>query len=171
MRAWEVSDKGYYQLWSGGPACSEQNAHKWVQSSEGQRLGLVDMEMCRAQNINLRSKDLRKETVQTPPPHPTTSTQTQQKSPWASEQHLLMTTKYSVISNNKQGHNNNNKRSPDIFGKFVVGLYISWNLNLLFLLFKSKNSKQANYLSSMNFSYCLIYRFGTSQKIRQHGHL
>ena len=39
------------------------------------------------------------------------TTETQQQPLWASEQHSLMTTKYSVISNNKQGHNNYNNNN------------------------------------------------------------
>ena len=39
--------------------------------------------------------------------NPTHPTETQQQPLWASEQHSLLTTKYSMISNNKQDHNNN----------------------------------------------------------------
>ena len=56
-----------------------------------------------------------------PPPHPTT--QTQQQPLWASEQHSLMTTKYSVINNNKQDHHhhhhNNNNDNNNINNKII----------------------------------------------------
>ena len=90
-------------------------AVKWIASSRKKTL-IVTTPTTTQHNLNTVVGLDMKMTVQTPPspPNPSPTTQTQQQSPWApwaSEQHSLMTTKYSVISNSKQGHNNNNNNN------------------------------------------------------------